>query len=376
MRSWILIAVFLAFAVSCTASPRPAIPSPTAFRFPSTWTPEPTGTPEPPSPTATLVIQTPPGVSSAGNGNIHHFPAPSYGEIGAWVDTTHLSADSMRLLAPLVQLATGPQAGAARQLNRRVIDLARFDAAGRAESVLPFARALESVYDGALLEHVASGEAGSQSGTSGQLLASVRIAIGPRLLIADTYAWTDGTAFAEHRSDIDGLLADVEGACMCQFLRASASPLSNFKTEAEWKKDVDGLAALSSHSNLIVLVATRFDQVTDEEVDQLQSWFDYALASFLIGENGSYAYFSFQGPHADDFMASAELSTGLGSPVGAYFPSFGVYARHFQHGLVGVNAGDTLREMPLTRTYVTPLGEQLTRVRLEPHTGVILLTGE
>ena len=124
------------------------------------------------------------------------------------------------------------------------------------------------------------------------------------------------------------------------------------------------------------MVATRFEKVSQEEFDRLQPWFDYALASFLMGENGSYAYFSFQGPHADDYMANSELGVALGYPIGGYYPSFGMYARHFQHGLVVVNAGDSEREMPLTRMYATPFGEQLTRLRLGPHSCEMLLISQ
>jgi Hypothetical glycosyl hydrolase family 15 len=376
MRPKVLIWMLAALAVSCTALPGPAPAAPTAVRFPATWTPAPTSTPAPPAATATLVIQSTPRVSSATGANIRRYPIPSYGIIGGWVDTTHLSVDALPSLAPRVQLALGPQVGAVRQLNRRVIDLARFDTTGRPEGVLPFARSLGSGYDGALLEHMGSEAGFAQFGSTDQILASVRIALGTRLLIADTYAWADGASLEEHGSDVEGLLSEVDGACVCQFLRAPDAPLATFRPDSEWKRDVDGLASLSSRPNLIVLVATRFDQVSDEEADQLQSWFDYALASFLMGENGSHAYFSFQGARADDYMASEELGVALGLPVGRYFPTYGVYARHFQHGLVVVNPGNTARELPLARVYVTPAGETLTRLMLVPHTGQILLMAD
>jgi hypothetical protein len=373
MSPHVFLFLFLFILAGCTTSPRLIYPAPTAIRFPPTWTPAPTETPKPPPPTETLVIQSTPGDLNATPGIFRRYPSSSYNTIGAWVDTTHISKDALAQLASHIQLATGPQAGVVQRLNSRVITLQRLDSTGDLEDASSLTGALDSASDGVLLEHVGIGSSTDQFANSDKLLGSVRNSLDTRLLIADAYAWSDGASFAVHSSDAVSLLGRVDGLCICGFLRASNAPVPAFKTEMEWKADVDALAALSSYPNLVVLVATRFDQVSDSEVDLLQSWFDYALASFLMGENGSDTFFSFQGPRADDYMAGGALSATLGNPVGGYYPNYGMYARHFQRGLVVVNAGDSAREMPLTRLYTTPLGEKLTSVRLEPHTGEILL---
>ena len=373
MRARLFVWLLVSLAAGCTAISRPTIPVPTAIRFPSTWTPAPTATAAPPPPTATLVIQSTPGGSNAISGSVRRYPYPAYNTIGVWVDTTLMSSQVLRSLASRVELATGPQASAVRQANSRVISLERLNSATQPDNTVPSARALDSAYDGVLLEQVGMGVSSDPFRNSDQLLASVRSALDKHLLIADTYAWTDGAAYEGHSSDVALLVGRVDGVCLCNFLHSTGAPLTIFKSETEWKKDVDALAALSSYPNLVTLVATRFDQVSDQFLDQLQPWFDYALASFLIGENSSYAYFSFQGPHASDYMAGTELNTPLGNPVGGYYPSYGMYARHFQHGLVVVNAGDSVREMPLARLYATTLGDKVTIIRLEPHSGKILL---
>jgi hypothetical protein len=373
MRHRVLLWLLILIVVGCTFNPRSNLPAPTAIRFPPTWTPAPTATAKPPPPTATLVVQPSSEDSNATPANIRRYPYSSYNTIGAWVDTTHISKDNLKQIASQVQLAIGPQANVLRQLNSRVITLQRVDSAGQAEGASSVSLVLDSASDGVLLENVGNGTNVDRFTTTGKLLGAARDALDTRLLIADTYAWSDGAAFADHPSDAVSLLGRVDGLCLCSFLRASTSPVSAFKRETEWKQDVDALADLSSRPNLVVLVATRFDQVAESEVDQLQSWFDYALASFLLGEKGSFTYFGFQGPRADDYMAGGELSAGLGYPVGGYYPNYGMYARHFQRGLVVVNAGDSAREMPLTRLYRNPLGEKLTSLRLGPHTGEILL---
>jgi hypothetical protein len=373
MHTRSFLCLFLLIAASCTARPARVLPSPTAISYPATWTPAPTFTPEPPTPTATLVIQSAPVASNVSPVNFRRYPYPAYSTIGLWADTTHLSKDALRALAPRVQLVSGPQAGDVRQINPRVIALTSLNTAGQADNLFQSAQAVSASYDGVLLEHAGTAVRADPLGTTDRLLSSVGNAFNARLIIADTFAWSDGAAFAEHSSDANTLLAHVDGACLCSFLRPSNAPMQTFKGEAEWKEDVDALATLSLSPKLIMLVATRFDKVSNQELGQLQPWFDYALASFLLGANGTRAYFSFQGLHADDYMAGSELTISLGYPIGGYYPSFGMYARHFQRGLVLVNAGEYPREMPFPRVYTTPFGEELTRVTLEPHTGKILL---
>lgn len=283
-----------------------------------------------------------------------------------------MSNDVQRQIASHIELAIGAQAGALRQASPRVITLDHLVVGGQQDGSGP-ELVLGPAYDGVLLEQEGNVEGADPLGALDKLLGSIKGSMGSRLLLADGYAWTDGAAFQDHSSEAISLLKRTDGACICSFLRGSGDPLSTYKSQLEWKKDVDALATLSNQPNLIVLVATRFDKVNDKDLSLLQPWFDYSLASFLIGENSSYSYFSFQGQSADDYMGRSELTLVLGFPVGGYFPGFGMYERHFQHGLVVVNPGDTAREMPLARTYSNATGEQLTRLRLEAHSGQILL---
>ncbi len=376
MHTRLFVSLLFLFAVSCTARPARVLPTSTPISYPATWTPAPTLTPKPPTPTATLVIQSSPVASNVSPVNFRRYPYPAYSTIGLWADTTHLSKDALPLLAPRVQLASGAQAGAVRQINPRAISLASLDTPGQSDDLFTSAQSVSAGYDGVLLERAGTAVRADPLGSTDKLLTSIGNTRSARLLIADTFAWSDGAAFAEHSSEANTLLARVDGACLCSFLRSADAPVQTFKSEADWKEDVDALATLSLSPKLIMLVATRFDSVSDQDSSRLQPWLDYALASFLLGANGTHAYFSFQGPHADNYMASGELTTDLGYAVGGYYPIFGMYARHFQRGIVVVNAGEYAREWPLARSYVTPFGEVVTRVRLQPHTGKILLVAQ
>lgn len=374
MHTRLCLSFLFLLAIGCTARPAGVLlPAPTAISYPATWTPAPTSTPKPPTPTATLVIQSAPAASNVSPVNFRRFPYPSYSTIGLWAETAHLSKDALPVLAPRVQLVSGPQAGAVRQINPRAITLASLNSTGQSENPFDNAQEVTAGYDGVLLERAGTAVRADALGTTDKLLSSMGNARSAHLLIADTFAWSDGAAFAEHSSEANTLLTRVDGACLCSFLRPSNAAIQTFKSEAEWKEDVDALATLSLSPKLIMLVATRFDKLSDKESNSLQPWFEYALTSFLLGANGTHAYFSFQGPRADDYMANSELTTPLGFSVGGYYPIYGMYARRFQRGVVVVNAGEYVREWPLPRAYVTPLGEELTRLRLEPHTGKILL---
>ncbi len=366
MRFFFAVFLLLLGTAGCDLQLAPAVPSPTMMRFPVTWTPAPTYTPLPPTPTNTLVIQDSPVMTRTPAANVRPYPDATNGTIGRWAETASLPADQLGTLAPLIRVVTGPQALAARRLNWRLIALARLDA-GQPGNLVSRAISATQSYDGLLLEHVVTDTLPSTDA----LLASLRAPLGKRLLVASTYAWNDGAAYAAHTADAQALLKRVDGACLCNFLRASDTPTQTFKSEVEWKKDVDALAALSQAPSTFTLVSTPF-KLSGGDPEQLRPWLDYALASFLLGANGTHAYFNFQGPLADGYMSSRELDTALGYPSAAYYQNAGLYVRQFQKGMVAVNPGDYARELPLARPYLTLEGEQITRLRLEPRTGTIL----
>ncbi len=337
------------------------------MRFPPTWTPSPTYTPLPATPTNTLVIQESPVVTRTPAANVRPYPDAVNGTIGQWADTTSLPADRLGDLAPRPQLVIGPQALAVQRLNRRVVTLARLDAS-QTENLASRVISLTQSYDGILLEHASADTFQSADA----LLASLRTPLDKRLLVASTYAWIDGAAYAKHTVDAQALLKRVDGACLCNFLRAAETPTQTFKSEVEWRKDVDALVALSQAPTTFTLVSTPFAKSPVDDPALLRPWFRYALASFLLGANGTHVYFSFQGPLADGYMLETDLSSTLGYPSAPYYQNAGLYVRQFQKGLAAVNPGDSVRNMALPRPYQTSDGEQVTNLQLEPHTGAIL----
>ncbi|MGE5140868.1 MAG: hypothetical protein ACM3JD_15490, partial [Rudaea sp.] len=358
---------FLLFVLLAGCSLQQAAVEPTPvgpnINLPPTWTPQPTATPGPPPPTATRVIPVEPVSQNApavSNQPYRHFPQSVFGKIGLWGDTRHLTVDQSRLLSDRVQIVSGPQALSLRRLNARLFALAVLDGS------LPRDQLLKSLpsyaqYDAVLLDPVGLPESANSASLAAQLLAAAKPALGSRLLFA-------GSAEAARSQS-----AQVDGVCLCRFLRAGDDKLDTFKTVAEWKKDVDSLTALASLPNSLVLVATRLNKVESGQSALVDRWFNYSFPSFLLGVTGGTSYFSFQGSGADNYLYQDATGVQLGYAYGSYYPFYGAYVRQFQNGMVAVNPGMSLVEIPLSRTYVSANGLKLTRVKLDPHSGIILL---
>lgn len=350
--SWLLL------LAGCAVVPPAAPPAPTMMQFPPTWTPEPTATRPPPTATATRVIQAAPASARANAAPARRYPVPAANGPGAWADTTYLSPEQGEALAQRVQWASGPLAAEVRRFNPRVITLARVELAKPGEDAVSQAQAAVHISDGLVLT-VPNAKAAAAFD-----LAPLRAALPGRLLIVDSRV-ISGTG--ELR-----LPEGADGVCLCSFMRTTATPPDEFKSESEWKQEVDRLIALSHIRGGLVLVATPFGKPREDEDVNMQQWYDYSLASYLLGADGAYTYYSFQGPRADDFMWRSP-AVDLGYALGSYYQTYGMYVRRFQKGWALVNPGELVREMPLARLHVTPAGQLVTRARLEPHTGLLLL---
>lgn len=369
-RGQFVILLLVMTMTGCSlARPGSSAPESTPVRYPATWTPAPTETARPPTATPTLVVASRPLTVTLSAERLRKVPLSSYATIGAWADTTNLNKEYLHDVAQLVRLATGPQAFNLRHINPQIVALARLEATSVPQTVVNRARTQVRNYDGALLDNLPV-ESGDSLGSTATLLDSLRPTLGTRLLIA-SMGDVSSTVASSRWSELGAWLSRADGICLCTFLRSPNGSLQNFKDEVSWKKEVDTLARLSA-LNSIVLVASQFN-LKNVEATAMQQWFEYALASFLVGTRGTRAYFSFQGTRADDLMTSNSLRAELGYPLGTYYQSYGMYARRYAHGMVLVNPGIYPREMPLARTYTTSQGLDLTRALLQPHTGLILL---
>jgi hypothetical protein len=106
----------------------------------------------------------------------------------------------------------------------------------------------------------------------------------------------------------------------------------------------------------------------------------YCLAGFLLGANGSNAYFG----HGDFFDSAHPYGFGgwypefvtaqaVGSPTNSYYTLQSVYARDFTNGKVLFNPTGNSYTVNLQGTYKTLTSIAVTSIVLPPHSGVILL---
>ena len=205
------------------------------------------------------------------------------------------------------------------------------------------------------------------------LLRAIRGAAPDKIIIVGGYAWRDGATFAARTEEASSLSAILDGVYMDEFVRSPISKTSEFRSETNWKRDVDYLSAISQ-DNRIVLVTTRLlgAGLTPELTRQ---WLNYSVASYLLGKNGAKTYFQFDSGSLT-YLSEPELTAPLGAPAEAYSElTDGLYARKFANGLVLVNPTNDTLEGELDADYKTLSGNPVTgkKIKMTAHTGIILL---
>lgn len=170
------------------------------------------------------------------------------------------------------------------------------------------------------------------------------------------------------------LLTGLAGANAQGFIRSETDALTAFRSVKAWKNDVDMLANAGTKGRF-VMAMTKVDKAGTAA--QLQQVHRYALASFLLGTNGTqYFYFS---PNGNDDGVNApdtpDDHVNPGTPLSGYtaLPN-GAYVRRFSAGFAAVNPGTTAVTVPLGGTYVDLDGNTVQQVTLAPHTGMVFTT--
>ena len=208
------------------------------------------------------------------------------------------------------------------------------------------------------------------------LIRAVRTKIPSKLLIIGGYAWANGTAYDDNSTEAQELANLGDGVHIDEFLRAPVSSTTDFKSETDWKKDVDYLSAISQ-DNKVVLITTRI-YATDATTDTVLTWLKYGVASYLLGKNGTHTYFQFDVQGSMSAATDPILSAPVGSPQEAYTKlSSGIYRRQFSNGIVLVNPTDEEKETELEGQYHLLNGsEQISKLKLLAHTGEILIKAQ
>jgi hypothetical protein len=205
------------------------------------------------------------------------------------------------------------------------------------------------------------------------LLRSIRARITDKLMIIGGYAWEDGTAYNVKPSESQELATLGDGVHIDKFMRAPISSTTEFKSETNWKKDIDYLASISQDGK-IVLITTRLYN-TDATPELVKQWLSYSVASYLLSKNGARTYFQFDVQGAMTTANDPILSTPIGAPQEAYTKlSSGIYRRLFANGVVLVNPTGDKKDTEFDIEYRQPgSNDPIKKLTMSPHTGLILL---
>jgi hypothetical protein len=205
------------------------------------------------------------------------------------------------------------------------------------------------------------------------LLRAIRAKVPDKLIIIGGYAWEDGEAYNVKPTDSQELASFGDGVYIDKFLRAPISSTTEFKSETDWKDDIDYLSAISQ-DNKIVLISTRL-AVPDTPTDTIKQWLDYSVASYLLGKNGSHTYFQFDPQGSLAWANDPVLSAPVGVPQEAYNKlDSGIYRRLFANGVVLVNPTGETKETEFESEYrLLGSPDLIKKVSMSPHTGLILL---
>jgi hypothetical protein len=169
-------------------------------------------------------------------------------------------------------------------------------------------------------------------------------------------------------------LLEPTGAAMAEiWLRTAGGSITSFPKESKWIEDVNMLVDAESADQSILTTTKLFTTSTLAQQDQ---WHKFVLASFLLAADG-HSYFSFDASQADTSLVadSAWDHVAIGTPLGPYTQSGGLFRRSFTNGAVWVNPNST----PATVTFGTPMenlaGSQVTSETLAPDTGDVFIQG-
>lgn len=200
------------------------------------------------------------------------------------------------------------------------------------------------------------------------LAANVKSGAGSALVVGN--GLRSGVDYFDPAAPSGQILNGIDGASAEAFVRGVTQPINTYRSETDWKKDVDLIVNAEARGKAVLTVTKTWVAGTAAQKD---SWHQYAMASFLLGTSMK-SYFFFSDSESSDPLADHPWwHVDVGQPVAAYAKNAaGVYVRTFTNGKVLVNPSDTTHTVSLGGTYVDLYGNTKTSVTLGPHTGAVL----
>jgi Hypothetical glycosyl hydrolase family 15 len=175
-------------------------------------------------------------------------------------------------------------------------------------------------------------------------------------------------SWAPSRILLDGALGSTaEG-----WLKKPGAPATAYESEQRWLKDVDMLGDVNARGRVALTMTKMWGGGTTA---QKQAWRLYALASFLLGNNG-HSYFYFSADRGEPATVDSPLyHLPIGVPLRPMAQAGGLYQRAFSNGLVLVNPTADAVTVALGGPYLTPAGDLVRTLTLDAESGQILTDG-
>jgi len=167
------------------------------------------------------------------------------------------------------------------------------------------------------------------------------------------------------------LRTGMRGAMAEAWLRGGTNPITSYPKEAVWKQNIDAVVDAGASGGSFLAVTKVW---TDGTQAQKDAWYKYAVASFLMGNDGN-ASLAFTYVTGDATVVHPLDHLDLGAPLGPYAKVANVYQRSFTGGRVFVNPQSKYTyTVPLGGTYHLLDGTAVTSVTLAPNAAEILTT--
>ncbi len=166
------------------------------------------------------------------------------------------------------------------------------------------------------------------------------------------------------------LLLSLDAAHSEIWLRTPHQSLTKFKSESSWLRDVSMIADAGARGRVVLATTKIWTPGTSAQID---AWHRYTVASFLLGTNGqSYLNFLPSKTMAGITGDSPYDRADVGTPLGPFAKTGGVYQRAFTNGLVLVNPTGVPVAVPLLRQMTTLDGRTVSSLTMAPNTGEVL----
>ena len=188
------------------------------------------------------------------------------------------------------------------------------------------------------------------------MIQYVKANLGGKLVVLNT----DQSGTYDYVAATDGMM--IEG-----FTQAPWNPSSTHSAFSYLGQQIQDLSTISGMNKIIFAVSGVSDTPTLQTVK-------YCYAMYLLGINGSKAYWGFNDWKSGDGSKGyySIMDANIGSPTGPYYSSQSIYMRNFTAGKVLFNPTSSSRTVNLGGTYKTTNGSIVTSTTLGAYTGEIL----